>query len=239
MLLIGMRRALRVAVVATLAMVGTAGAGRANLILNPGFELPAVGAGNSLTVPGGSGLIPNWTVLGVDVLVLSTTYAEPSNGVIFNAQGGSTQALDLTGSGNTGPTNGVEQAVATTVGQGYLLSFGVGRAQSNNGSSFYQNDAAVRLAINGTAVAVLVNTMTTSGGVNWFTFTWNFVATTTSTTIRFTNDTALNTSYAGLDNVSLVPVGVPIPEPGTVALAAIGLPLVVGLVRANRRRRPA
>jgi hypothetical protein len=74
--------------------------------------------------------------------------------------------------------------------------------------------------------------------VNWKEFSYLFTATSLSTSISFLNGTALNTktnnigsNYAGLDDVSFVPV----PEQSTlVTVALVGLSL--GVTRVARRR---
>ena len=73
----------------------------------------------------------------------------------FNAQSG-LNSIDITGAGNTGPTDGIQQSVATTAGHQYALSFYVGRAQTvaGNGTGlvFYNSPATVDLSINGGAL---------------------------------------------------------------------------------------
>jgi hypothetical protein len=208
---------------------------RADLIVNGSFEIPVTTAGSSTTLSGGSTIMTGWTVVGVDVLLLNTTYGEPGNGVNqFNASSG-LNSVDLTGAGNTGPTDGVTQTVATTSGQTYLLSFDVGRA---SGGSLYATPATDDLSINGGPRISFTNSNSTPGMINWHTFTQQFVATGASTTITFLNGTPAGTSEAGLDNVSLVAVAA-IPEPSVMALAGFGLAGILGVrsIRGSRRSR--
>jgi hypothetical protein len=126
---------------------------QANLITNGSFEAPALASGGLQDVYGGdSTTIPGWTVQGVDVLVLQTTYGEPNSGMTaFDAEDG-LNAIDITGGGNSGPTDGLQQVVATTAGEQYLLSFWVGRAQTDGSGSaapYYTDPAMVDLSING------------------------------------------------------------------------------------------
>lgn len=213
---------------------------RADLIGNGGFETPTTSSGGyTLKSPGQT--IGAWTVLGgtgVNVLLHNTTYSE--SGITFNAHSGK-NALDITGKANTGSTAGVTQSVATSIGTQYLLSFYVGRGDATGNQTsgpIYSNPATVNLSINGGSNVSFTNSDVTANAVNWKEFSYLFTATSLSTSISFLNGTALNTktnnvgsNYAGLDDVSLVPV----PEPSTlVTVALVGLSL--GVTRVARRR---
>ena len=204
---------------------------QAGLIVNGSFEQPVLSAGEYRDVAGGdSTTITGWTVLGNDVGLVQNAFSEPGNGMTqFNAQAG-LNSLDLTGSANSGPTDGIQQTVATTPGQQYALSFYVGRAQSSNGSSIYQGPATIRLSINGGSAVSFTNTDTpTPGFMDWQNFNTIFTAATSSTTIAFLNGTPTGTNEAGLDNVSVVGV----PEPGTALFGFV----CVGVAALRRRRR--
>ena len=215
----------------------------ANIILNGSFEDPVLTPGEALDVngPGNGGTgagIPDWTVVGNQINVIQTLYSEPNNGMVqFNAQDGH-NALDLTGSFNSGPTDGIMQTAATTPGHMYDLSFYVGRAQSNNGASQYQDPSSVGVSINGGSQISFTNSNgAPSGFIGWEQFTESFTATTSSTTIAFYNDTPLNTYYAGLDNVVLTDAGAATPEPAGLALLSIGVAIVGASGSALRRRK--
>lgn len=231
------RTILRAAVLAGafLALVVFAQSTRADLIQNGGFEQPPVPGTypQLLDVPGGSGLITGWTTLGNDVLLIGNSYSEPGNGVTFNAQSGN-QSLDITGVGNTGPTDGITQTVnGTTAGQAYTLTFWVGKATSNlTSDTIYVGPASVGLKIDGGAVMTFTNSNSTPGAVNWQQFSIQFVATGSSTAITFLNETPVGTNYAGLDGVTLNAV----PEPGPLTLCAAGLPLFLGISWFRNRR---
>lgn len=213
---------------------------RADLIVNGGFETPGASAGTYHKYTNGNSIGAGaWTVLGKDVLVLNNTYHE--SGITFNSHLGN-NALDITGVGNTGPTDGVSQTVATSIGTQYLLSFFVGRGDATGNKTsgpIYSNPATVNLSINGGSSVSFTNSDVTANKVNWKEFSYLFTATSLSTTISFLNGTPLNTktnnhgsNYAGLDDVSLVPV----PEPSSiVTVALVGLSL--GVTRLARRRR--
>ncbi len=205
---------------------------RADLIINGSFESPALPSGGLINVGGGGTAITGWTVQGSDVNLLQTNYSEVGNGMNqFNAEDG-LNSIDITGNGNTGPADGIEQTVATTPGQTYFLSFYVGRAASDNGNSAYLDPTTVDLSIDGGPRTSFTNSLTApSGGIGWEQFDTSFIAAGSSTTITFLNGTPAATSEAGLDNVSLVP------EPPSIVLLAIGLLVFCGLGLRRWRRR--
>jgi len=216
----------------TLAALTLASGGAQAQILNASFETPVIAPGTITIVAAGQNTIANWTVVGTDVLLVQTTYAEPGNGVNgFNAQQG-LNSVDLTGTGNTGLANGIQQVINTVIGQAYTLTFWVGRATGN--APFYNSPATVDVSINGGPRTSYTNNGTAPGAVNWAARSHTFVATSTSTTVAFLNGTPPQTAFAGIDNISIT-AGVP--EPGTITLAAVGLPFLA--FAAWRRRRSA
>jgi hypothetical protein len=183
------------------------------LIQNGSFELPVV---DTLTnYSAGSNAIPNWVVYLNSVTLIPDTYVD---GATYPAKDGK-QSLDLTGPNIA--NGGVEQTVATLLGQQYLLSFWT--------ADFYylENVARTKLFINGAEAGTYVNDESeTVGGTAqvWKQFQHNFVATSASTTIRFASDNAPGGIYlSGLDDVSLIAGSSAVPEPGTIALAAMGI----------------
>ncbi|HEY1686627.1 MAG TPA: carbohydrate binding domain-containing protein [Tepidisphaeraceae bacterium] len=219
-----------ISLAALVAIGSTFQAARANLILDGSFETPVVGAGSYVDyTPGPMG---PWTVVGNDVLLINTTYTEPSNGILaFNAEDGN-QSLDLTGAGNTSPNDGVEQTITTTPGTQYVVSFWVGAALSNKGSGYY-SDPATDLLIDGGPATSFKVTPTVSGYVTWEHFTSTFTAAGASTTIEFQNGTSTPTALAGLDNVSVDAVPLPVAAYGGMALIA-GLVVTRKLPRLSR-----
>jgi len=207
---------------------------QADLIQDGGFESTPVPTGLYLDFGGGSTIGGVWNVQGNDVLLIQNNYTEPNgpggSSLVFNAEQGS-NSLDLTGAGNTGPTDGVTQTVATVTGQTYALSFWVG--QAGGGSQYYLPPAIAGVSINGGARVDFTNAANLpSGGVNWEQFTTDFTATSTSTTIGFYNDTPLYNNECGLDNVTLTAVPEPTRLLALSGLASMGL---LGLVWRKRK----
>ena len=202
-----------------------AAAAHANLIVDGGFEVPFLLPGAAVGVSGG-GSIGAWSVVGAGVAHIETSYGEPGNGITaFNSQEG-LNSLDLTGLGNEGPTSGVEQGVATTVGQTYRLSFFVGRAGGN--APFYVTPATVDLSIDGGPRLGFTNSGLTPGFNNWQEFTIFFDAALPTTTLTFYNGTPGPTAEAGLDDVVLEPAAA-VPEPATATLLCAGVTALIAL----------
>ena len=139
--------------IASALALGLAAPSVAATIVNGSFELPALPTGGRSSYFGGQNL-GGWTVLGNDILLLQTTYSESGNGVpAFTAQEGF-NSVDLTGGGNTGLTDGVQQSIATNIGETYRLSFYVGVGKGNG---LYSSPSVANLSINGGAKTVFTN----------------------------------------------------------------------------------
>jgi len=214
----------------------------AGLVVDGGFEPPnptttpnqleggyaAYFVGNSFGGPNNDA----WTVVQIgggysDVAVTSTTeYANsPFPKTYYNANSG-LQWLDLTGDYDNGVKLGVQQALATTPGGQYHLSFYVG--------DFNSVPAPVELDINGASVGTFTNKMIATfpsyngdgvAGMTWQQFTYDFAATGASTTIAFYNLAPSGVLANGLDDVSVT--GVPEPPTAVLLLTGVGLLLVV------------
>lgn len=222
-----MSRRVRFAMMASaLAFAVVGSAARADLINNGSFETtnPVVPNGSLISVPAGSNAIQAWTVTGTDVLVINTTY--PEGALTFNAYDGK-NAVDITGTANSG-VNAISQAFATVAGTQYTLKFALGNA-FDAAQAHFQGTAVVNVTVDGNAPVSFSNSTHTQGQISWAVETLQFTATSASTTVTFTNATAANTWYAGIDAVTIVP------EPGMMTLAGAGLPLFLGLTWLRRR----
>jgi hypothetical protein len=206
-------------------LLATLGA-QANLITNGSFETtsPVVPSGSFVNfLPGSSGLT-GWTVVGsagTEVSAVNTGYA--SECCTFPAEDG-VNWLDLTGDGTNSDTEGIQQAIATTVGDQYSLSFFVGNVYDPRGA--YGTTSTVDVSANGTSLGAFTNSCTTCTSTQqWQSFTTTFVASSASTALQFLNGDPRTDNANGLDNVALVdngPAG-SAPEPGPLLLLGSGL----------------
>ena len=221
---------------------------RANLLVNGSFEDPIVSGGSAcgsyfdcLGFNVGDD-ISGWTVVGKGasgvpvVMLLGSNYAEPdfsgNNATLHFYPVHGIQAIDLTGEGNQGLTNGIKQSLTTIAGNPYQLSLIIGHQYDQ--APGYAGPSSVLLYVNGIAIETLTNPNDTAENVNWMQFVYDFAAPTNFTTIAFLNGTGLGNNYAGLDNVILTAPNF-IPEPGTLALFLGGLATLSVL----RRRKAA
>ncbi|MFN0183675.1 MAG: DUF642 domain-containing protein [Aquabacterium sp.] len=125
-------------------------------------------------------------------------------------------------------SGGIEQAVATTAGQAYDVSFFAG----NTRSSGRDGTGIVKVTIAGSTTLQFATAVASTGLTVWEQRSFSFVATGSSTVIRFWNDQNPNAHFALIDGVGAT---VAVPEPGTWGLLSLGL-AGIGW-RAGRRTR--
>jgi choice-of-anchor C domain-containing protein len=189
------------------AVLALASAGAsAELVTNGTFESytgPGF-AGDFSTLNAGSTALTGWTIGGISVDVIQNQY-----GVING------YSIDMLGTPGPGY---LSQALATSVGQQYVLSFDLG-ANGGGGTSDYQVD----VGLTGVAGSSYVGVNTVAHN------TFAFTATSSSTVLSFYSSGSGN-SGAVLDNVSVAAV----PEPETYAMLLAGLGLM-GFVAQRRK----
>ncbi len=196
-----------------------------NLVVNGDFESDPASNGGYIQYVGGN-TFTGWSVLGNDVIVINKNYSE--SGLVFNAQGGSDNAIDLTGGGNTGPTDGIVQTVATTLGQMYRLTFYVGNASPTGGNAInYTQPSTIAVSLDGGPAQNFTNAVNTPFGINYKKFSFKFLAA-GPTALAFNNAT-VGDNMLGLDTVSVTAV----PEPSMWAMLLAGF----GFVGFATRRR--
>jgi Protein of unknown function (DUF642) len=183
----------------------------ANLVNNGDFELPVVPGGGFTIVTS----IPGWT-------------GSPNIEVQNNAAGSPFSGNNLVELDTTA-NSAMFQDILTTIGQMYTITFAYsarpGVAASSNGIDFSWNGAVIQnLAASGIGLS---NTA-------WTVYTYNLLATGTTSRIGFAA-TGTSDSLGGyLDNVTANATVAAIPEPGTVSLLGAGM-LLAAL--GSRRRR--
>lgn len=206
------------AALATVAALAAAPAHAVNLVTNGSFETPQTVYADYGT---GSTTLTGWTA----VLSGVEHFAPAAYDPVLGAAADGTMAVDL--ANYVYSAGGIEQTVATTAGQSYVLSFMAG----NTAYAGRTGDGLIRVTIDGNTTDVATPTVT-GNAIVWEARSVAFTATGASTTIRLWNEQDANTHFALVDAVSAAPV----PEPETWALMASGL---FGVLWLARRRRGA
>jgi hypothetical protein len=190
-----------------------------NLIINGSFELgnfvPNHPSDDTMTLPVGATDMTGWTVISGGL-----AWIGPSNPFGLSASDGG-YFLDLSGYHDNAPWAGGEQTtIPTTIGDQYQISLDLGTSPPYDSAPVSILVSAGLASTNFTSTPSILN--------KWETFTFDFVATSSSTIISLTGQATDGEKYIGLDNVSVEPTIV-IPEPSTFALfAGSGLLAMVG-----------
>ncbi len=194
-----------------------ASAANAATIINGGFETGTANPGGGfVTVAGGPSTttINGWKVGGGSVDYI---------GGYWQAQEGA-RSIDLAGSA----LGSIEQAIATIIGQGYTVTYWVARNPDGGitpRTGFVDVGGAQTLITFGNGASTKANML-------WEQRSYNFVATGTTTNLRFSADPATSNSAFGLalDNVSIAAV----PEPATWVMMILGFGMVGGAMRRRK-----
>ncbi len=211
---------------ATLSLALCAGAAHAapvtttgELVSNGGFEATTVKSGNWITYTNAGGGYSGWT--------LGANGIEIRNDAIGAAyQGNNFAELDTTGN------SWISQSLATTRDTLYTLTFAYS-PRSNVGS----DSNGIGVYWNGT----LLENVTASGlvgdgaGNDWTLYTYNVVATGSSSVLKFAAAGKSDTMGGGIDAVSVKAAATAaVPEPASVALLGLG---AAALAFSRRRKR--
>ena len=204
----------------------------ANLLVNGGFEAPAIGTFFQNFASGSTG-IPGWTVDAftpsggsggnVDIVDGAFTPGGPSPA----AEG--SQFLDLVGFGAVGS---IYQTFSTVAGQAYSLNFSYshnlfGGSPSQSASfALYNGIFSGGLA----PIQTVTHSTGTASNLDWRTRTFSFVAAGSQSTVAFGTRSGTDNAGLLLDGVSVTAV----PEAATWMMMIVGFGLVGGAMRRRR-----
>ena len=211
---------LKIAALATLATAGTANAAT-ELVVNGSFENNVISSSWATLSS-----VTGWTssASGNSAFEIQKGATQGGQGGFNPVAASGTQYLEL----NTDRLTSVSQAIATTAGGTYALSFAYsGRPDTPGGASSLMNVYWGSTLL--TPTALVGNT-----GGTWQTYSQNLTALGASTVLRFESigPVSAPTNGSNLDNVSVMAA---VPEPETYAMMLLGL----GLLGFMARRKPA
>lgn len=194
-----------------------------NLLTNGSFELPVVATGSATNFSGAFS-IPGWTGYATGNGI-SSSAGIVNGGVLgpFPLDGDQTFTPD---GGNPPPGSYIQQTFSTTVGKSYLVTYGLYRYNDQTGSNLLMEAQIFDQNTN-----VLLSVYSRATGA-WTYASEKFTATTTNSTLRFTDvsSSGLNTDTS-IDNVSVVEID-PMPQVTVTTVKAIKVEGTVGVTYA-------
>lgn len=202
----------------------------ANLVSNGEFDnignvfVDNTGYGSDDLQTAGSTNIPMWnSVHGF----ANEFWTAPVNDYALGASpgNGSGYFVDLTGQANNKPYGGIEQAITTTPGQKYELSFDLGASTEYNSADL--GSAALTASAAGVSRHFSLSPI---GPSQWKSETLSFTAVDQSTVIQFLADSAYTSRYTGLDNVRVGNIAA-VPEPLTWGMMIVGFAAIGAAMR--------
>jgi choice-of-anchor C domain-containing protein len=201
-------------------LLGCADTARAGIITNGSFELGAANPGGFFVQvnAGDSTSISNWTAGGNGVDYIGT---------LWPASDGN-RSVDL----SSFSAGSVSQVLATTIGTTYEILFDMS-GNSGGGPAVKTLLVSVDTAVPTTGTYTYDTTGHPSG-TQWLTNSFNFTATSTSTTLTFSSQ-EFNFWGPALDNVRGDAISTAIPEPSSVALLGLGGLGMIGWFRRRNR----
>lgn len=186
------------------------------------FEIPGHTGPLFVTVDTSSSDLTGWTV--------NTTSIDWAKATVWNPSDGN-YSIDL--NGTPGGPGGIQTVIPTTTGTTYRVTFDIAAftapGNTTNPKTFETSAAGVTTQFSLTTADNYGLPFNLPLNVTWTSRSFEFVAVDIMSTVSFVSTVATDGAGVLLDNVSIEAV----PEPGSTAIAAIG----VTLAALRRRRR--